>query len=216
MRNKGVEAGEKYNRLTAIKFVGRDKWRQHRWLFRCDCGNEKVITAKIVKRGDSKSCGCLKIDKLVERNKEKKNSIKHGLSFSPTHNAWRSMKQRCLNSKEAGFKNYGGRGISICDRWLGKTGFQKFYKDMRKRPKNMSLDRIDNDGNYEPKNCRWATRKEQAENRRDSIFVSVNGVRIPFSELAYMFGLRKDTLYRRIFDSTWTLKEALTKKLVYR
>lgn len=122
-------------------------------LYRCDCGVEKVISDKRVKSRDILSCGCLQL----------KMTIKHGMYKSREHNSWGAMKQRCGNPNYTDYHNYGGRGISVCPEW---KSFEQFYADMGPRPPGMSLDRIDNDGNYEPSNCKWSTRKEQRANMR--------------------------------------------------
>jgi hypothetical protein len=151
-------AGQQFGRLTAIKFVSGAKYSS--WLCRCSCGVEvEVITAHLT-NGCTKSCGCL------NRDVARKNSTKHGLSYTSEYDCWVNMKDRCLNSKHKAYKYYGGRGIKVCDRWL--NSFENFILDMGKKPApELSLERIENDGNYEPGNCRWATSKEQRLNRSD-------------------------------------------------
>ena len=147
-----MEKGDKFNKLTAVKFIKRDKHFNQYWLFRCDCGTEKVIRYWSVRSGLVKACGCL--------------LKKHGMTNTKTYNSWIAMKKRCLDKNHISYKNYGGRGIIICSEWLK---FENFYSDMGKRPKNKSLDRVDNNGNYCKDNCRWATKKQQMNNMRTNI-----------------------------------------------
>ena len=149
-----IQSGDKFGRLTAIEFAGLRKNSQH-WLFRCNCGNKKVVRAINVKNGNTKSCGCLNKEVIT----------KHGMKNTKTWNSWRSMRRRCLDKNATGYKYWGGRGIIICNSWLK---FENFYADMGERPKGKTLDRIDNNGNYCKSNCKWSSPKEQMNNRNNS------------------------------------------------
>lgn len=152
--------GQKFGRLTVFSYAGLNKYGRACWSCRCDCGNEIIAIGKDLRRNCIKSCGCLQAE---SRHK----STSHKMSHTPEHNAWLAMKQRCYNSNNPKYKNWGGRGIRMCQRWL--DSFEAFFADMGFRPSpKHSLDRIDTNGNYEPSNCRWATEKEQNENRRNS------------------------------------------------
>lgn len=152
-----VEIGKKYGRLTPLKRVPR-KTRGPVW-YRCicDCGTRKNIRGFSLTRGNTRSCGCLQIELTIKR------SFAHGKCATSAYRVWMNMKRRCFDPRCEAFKYYGARGITVCKRWLS---FPNFYKDMGDRPKDRSLDRINNDGNYEPSNCRWATHREQHMNRR--------------------------------------------------
>lgn len=151
--------GNKFGRWTVIKYVGMMKW-----VCKCDCGNMRVVKSSSFKNGNSKSCGCLRKDSVVGRFTIHGQSSLNGKK-TLTYNTWVGMKQRCNYSKHVGYKNYGGRGIKVCKRW---DKFENFYKDMGKRPKGTSIDRIDNDRGYTPKNCKWSTKKEQSLNKSNS------------------------------------------------
>lgn len=152
--------GQKFGKLLVNNLnpiQGNDGKHRRGWLCKCECGNEKAILEASLKSGKTRSCGCYDL----ERRRT------HGLSYSKIYATWVGMKQRCYNTKCKDFKTYGGRGIIVCERW--KESFVNFYEDMGERPNdNMSIDRIENDGNYEPSNCKWSTSKEQSNNRRCS------------------------------------------------
>lgn len=147
--------GFKFNKLTVTSFSHIDK--RAYWNCICECGNEKIVRGAHLKSGYTKSCGCLM----------KNINIKHGLYNTPENKCWRGIKERCFNSKNPAFKNYGGRGITMCEKWV--NSFEEFLKDMGKRPSSKySIDRINNNGNYEPSNCKWSTVLEQNNNKRNN------------------------------------------------
>ena len=157
-----VDVNMAYGRLTPIRLDHKDFKSQQFWLFRCDCGNEKVINVAHVKNGSIKSCGCYHAEAAKKQQLE--NCATHGMSRSREYTTWQKMKERCYSPDSISYKYYGARGISVCDEW--RHSFETFYRDMGERPQLMSLDRIDSNGNYCKKNCKWSTAKEQSNNRR--------------------------------------------------
>lgn len=151
------ETGKRYGRLLVLGREANASRGQARWLCLCDCGEKTVVRGGDLRFLKFKSCGCLARDRASEAN------TTHGMSETRIYRVWAGMIQRCANPHSRYYKNYGGRGIKICEKWFD---FAEFMKDMGPRPQGLSLDRIDNAGNYEPGNCRWATRSQQNYNRR--------------------------------------------------
>jgi hypothetical protein len=195
--------GKKYNRWTVLKYEGTNHLKKSQFLCRCDCGKEKVVTLGNLKTGQSKSCGCLN----DENRKGNTWSKKHGMSFSREYRSWESMLARCecITNKE--YPDWGGRGIKVCERW---HDFNNFYADMGARPKGTTLDRIDNNGDYEASNCRWATAKTQSNNRRSNTLITYKGRTQTLQQWADETGICSGTISQRIRKRGWSIEKALT------
>lgn len=176
--------GKRFGRLVVLGLVGPRESGGYVWKCLCDCGIERNIHGSGLKYGDSKSCGCLKneIVKII--------NMTHGQSKkTKTYRSWAAMKERCSNPHHVSYSSYGGRGIKVCDRW--KESFENFFEDMGECPENMSIDRINNDGNYEPGNCRWATAKEQNMNSRHVRWTTFLGMTKSLNQWCQYFDMEK-------------------------
>lgn len=174
----------------------------YKWRCVCDCGNETQVVISDLKRGKTKSCGCL------NREIVSKTSMKHGMSKTIEFNIWRGIKQRCNNKKCSTYKYYGNLGVKICDRWL--NSFENFYKDMGDIPsKNHSIDRIDVNGDYSPENCRWSDSKTQSRNKKFNHNVTFNNETMCIAAWAEKLSIKYSTLSDRILRG-WTIEKALT------
>lgn len=189
---------KRFGRLTVISKAGNKNGNVY-WICSCDCGSQTIVNGYKLRSGETQSCGCIRKERLSKMTK------KHGLTKKSLYNAWLNMKTRCNNPNFIEYERYGGRGIKYCSEWeffdnfmdwALKNGYQEI-KDINGRTK-LSLDRINNDGNYEPSNCRWATRIEQARNKSNNKKYNYNGKEYCLSELATFSSVTIDTIRRRI------------------
>lgn len=178
--------GQRFGRLMALEFAGIKKHRAQ-WQCKCDCGNICVVDEHSLHIGNTKSCGCLQSERF------------HGKSKTKIYRTWRGIKKRCLKPNHMNYKNYGGRGITVCDEWC--DNFQAFFDYVSKLDhfgeEGYTLDRIDNNGNYEPGNVRWATDAEQRGNRRSSRLVEYDGKQMTIRDAAKYSGIKIATLQTR-------------------
>lgn len=187
----GIHSGDTFGRLTAVEKV-RENGRTY-WICRCSCGDTRKVLQYNLTRGNSKSCGCMAREQASER------MTTHGMTGTKIHAMWRSIKERCSIPSNNSYKNYGGRGIKICDEWIGENGFQNFYNWAMSHGyrDDLTIDRIDVNGNYEPSNCRFATIKEQANNKRTNTFIEYGGLRLTIAQWEEMLGFHRGTISNR-------------------
>lgn len=183
--------GQRYGRLTVISLdttrVARRNGKM--WLCRCDCGARASVSGERLRNGRTRSCGCLRVEMRGTQ------TLTHGMSKSPTWNCWQRMRRRCYDPNSIQYPYYGGRGITVCERW---EKFENFLEDMGEVPPGMSIDRIDNDKGYEPGNVRWATKTEQARNKRSNVRLLVGGQEMLASDFVKTYGLVKGSVYHMI------------------
>lgn len=192
----------KFGLLTVL---GDDPADRKYRLCRCDCGAGKRVRIDHLRNGKTISCGCERARRSSARTaKLHAANTTHGLSGTRVYVIWLGIKQRCRNPNTLHFERYGGRGIAICERWLK---FENFYADMGEPPEGMTIERIDNDKGYEPGNCRWATRREQQNNRSVNRIIEFDGRRATVAQWARELGIHRNTLDQRL-DARWDLDRA--------
>lgn len=203
--------GKRFGRLVVVSEAppikeGKDERLRPALLCKCDCGNEKIVRIMCLKRGSCVSCGC------EAREKASKRLFKHGMTDTRLFSIWDGMIDRCYHSYSIEYCNYGGRGVSVCSEW--KDSFLAFYNWAMNNgySENLTIDRIDVNGDYEPENCRWATYTQQARNRRNNHFVTLNGETKTLVEWSEIIGIKADTLWRRLSDGM-DVERALTMPL---
>lgn len=192
-------SGQVFGRWSVLGYAGNNEQGTALWSCRCECGTVRAVAGERLRRGHSLSCGCLQLD----------TAQKHGMSYRTEYKIWSNIKQRCFNPKNCNYPNYGARGIRVCASWL--ESFESFLHDMGARPTpTHSIERKDNNGDYSPDNCCWATQKEQTRNRRNSHFLILNGESHTVSEWAEITGIAKGTITSRLMRG-WPDERILTK-----
>lgn len=198
--------GQKFGRLVVLERVENDKRGNSRWLCKCKCKNEIIVSGYNLKSGHTKSCGCLRKELTTQR------FTKHGHAKNreetEIYSSWAQIIQRCINTNNSAYKHYGGRGITVCDQWLK---FENFLEDMLKDWKpGLTIERKNNNRGYSPDNCYWATRREQQRNTRRNRFIACFGKTQCIAAWAEETGIHYQTLYTRIYVLDWTPEKALT------
>lgn len=198
--------GKQFGRLTVVSLDRTTQNGKRYWLCECECGNTKVVEGYKLRSGNTMSCGCLQNEVRGTYRKS------HGMTNTKLYTIWQNMKHRCNDSKNIMYKNYGGRGIRVCEEWM--SGFEPFMEWAFDNGyvEGLSIERVDVNGNYEPCNCKWITKKEQYLNRTDSHKITAFGKTQTLKEWSDEVGIKFDTLERRINKYGWEPEKALTVK----
>lgn len=192
-------SGKRFTRLTVVKFLKVDKYSHAVWECLCDCGETVNVSSDKLNSNNTKSCGCLFLDTIT----------KHKKRDTPEYKAWLNLCSRCRNKNNPGYKNYGGRGIYVCERW--NKNFENFLSDMGERPgSKYSIERIDNNGPYSPENCKWATKDDQVNNRRTNKLLHYKGETLTITQWAKKLNIKPATLNGRLLKN-WQIERALTE-----
>ena len=189
--------GQRFGRLTALKYMGTNRSYRALWLCKCTCGQEKIVNSNSLLMGTTRSCGCLNNEQRHKKGVEA-NRAKHGLHGTRLYRIWKQIKTRCCNPNTTDWKDYGGRGITICAEW--ENNFSNFYNWALENnyDDTKSIDRIDVNGNYEPSNCKWETMKHQANNKRSNHFITIDGETKTCAEWIETSGICHSTFYQRL------------------
>lgn len=203
-----MQSGERFNRLVAVKQVGKNKFNHPIWLFKCDCGETKEIIVYSVSSGHTQSCGCLNREIICNQ----KANLRHGYCGTRLYRTWKGIRQRCnANENDKNFKWYSSKGIKVCNEWndfetFKNWAFENGYND------SLTIDRIDVNGDYEPSNCRWATYKEQANNKSNNVFYSAYGETHNIEDWCKITGLARCTIYVRLRKFHGDFEKAISTK----
>lgn len=185
--------GNQFKFLSVLGYLGKGKWH-----CKCECGNVKIVSTAKLNNGHVKSCGCL----------AKTNAVKHNAIGTREYITWTNIKARCTNPNNNSYHNYGGRGITVCDKWL--ESFENFYEDMGNCPKGFSIERVNNNKGYNKNNCIWASSKTQSMNRRSNFIVNYKGEEKPLKQWCEDLNLEYKKVFARIKQLGWTIDKALS------
>ena len=210
-----LQIGDRFGLLAAIQKIeqpGRTKW-----LFRCDCGGTAVIAATNVLNRNTRSCGCVRRKLSSERRMRRGGSVRDADGrLARTYVVWGGMRARCGNPRNHAWADYGGRGITVCERW---SSYEAFLADMGEAPEGLTIDRIDNDGPYGPGNCRWASRKTQTRNTRLTKFITLCGRRMPIIEACEIYGFNRESVRqyekRHVVTAVEAIMSMIDRRLSY-
>ena len=196
------KTGQVFGRLTVKEYAGKNYHHESMWLCECICGNTKVVLTGQLMAGNVKSCGCLQKERNLIRRKT------HGKTNTRLFHIWQGMKQRCFDVNSTDYRNYGGRGITVCEEWA--SDFQSFYNWAMSNgyTDSLTIDRINNNLNYSPENCRWATYKMQANNKRNNVLLEFKGKIHTLTEWVSITGIKESTIRERL-KRGWTTEKAL-------
>lgn len=201
-----VVIGKRFGRLTVISRTDiKDSGRHYKWLCKCDCGNEKIVSSCNLTSGNTLSCGCLKRE-VVKHNAQ----IKHGKSNTRLYGIWRDMKSRCHNPKSPKHKVYFDRNITVCDEWANDFEIFYYWAINNGYSEELTIDRIDNEKGYQPDNCRWTTQLEQQRNKRNNHNIHYNGETHCLTEWCELLGLNYRKTKSRINNLKWDIERAFT------
>lgn len=199
--------GRRFGRLVVINEYDRDKYGKMRYMCICDCGNKKIAGRVDLLSGHTKSCGCYWLESIIASNR------KYTKEEKILYDTWKGMRQRCNNKNHKLYHCYGGRGICICEEWNDYLAFYHWAIE-NGYEKGKQIDRIDNDGNYEPSNCRWVTQLENANNKSINTYYVIDGVRHTFAEWCRIYGINYYTADGRVRRMGWDIEKALTTPLL--
>ena len=187
--------GQRFGKLVVTEYAGRNERRESLWMCQCDCGNESIVRGDVLRRGTTESCGCGK-------------GLKHGHHRKPWYSSYKAMMERCYLPSSGNYGRYGGKGVTVCEEWHDINKFAEWAEHSGYAP-GLTIDRLDPSKGYSPDNCRWATKKQQSNNRKNTIFYTYKGETNALTDWASIFGINRYTLYDRIEKRGWSVERAL-------